>query len=119
MIHFWVSGCGGFTSLKVDKHLKGSPRRFAKAQVHQGDQAKVSTLLYQVLLLGISAAECDIVKIFPERKIYIKSSSIVCLCLSGLIEGRQLLGIQPPITSLFLLVKSVGGRNIGYRGREK
>ena len=41
---FWVSGCGGFTSHKVCKHLKGSPRRFAKAQVHQGDQAKVPSL---------------------------------------------------------------------------
>ena len=64
----------------------------AKAGERQGDQAKVSTLLYQVLLLVVSAGERDIVKIFPERKIYIKSSSIVCLSLSGLIEGRHLLG---------------------------
>ena len=49
-------------------HLKGSPKGDAKVQVHQGDQANVLALLYQVLLLGISATERDIVKIFPERK---------------------------------------------------
>ena len=56
-------------------HLKGSPRGDAKAQVHQGDQAKVSTLLYQVLLLGISTMERDIVKIVPEKKINIKETT--------------------------------------------
>ena len=71
---FWVSGCGGLllTSHKACKHLEGSPRRFAKAQVHQGDQAKVPTLNFtdQVLLLavGISAGERDIVEVFPEEK---------------------------------------------------
>ena len=49
-------------------HLKGSPKGDAKVQVHQGDQAKAPALLYQVLLLGISAAERDIMKNFPERK---------------------------------------------------
>ena len=50
---FWVSGCGGFTSLKVCKHLKGSPRRFAKAQVHQGDQAKVPSLSLKSFSWGL------------------------------------------------------------------
>ena len=34
----------------------------------QGDQAKVPALLYQVLLLEISAVEHDIVKFFSRRK---------------------------------------------------
>ena len=66
-------------------HLKGSPKGDAKIQVHQGDQAKVPALLYQVLLLGISAAERDIVKNFPERKINFKSSSIVCSLFIGIV----------------------------------
>ena len=65
-------------------HLKGSPKGDAKVQVHQGDQAKVSTLLHQVLLLEISAVEPDIVKILPEKKINIKSSFIVCTLFIGL-----------------------------------
>ena len=36
--------------------------------MHLGDQAKVSTLLHQVLLLKISAAERDIVKSFLKEK---------------------------------------------------
>ena len=36
----------------------------------QGDQAKVPALLYQVLLLEISAVERDIVKPFLKEKIY-------------------------------------------------
>ena len=51
-------------------HLKGSPKGDAKVQVHQGDQAKVPALLHQVLLLGISAAEHDIVKSFLKENIY-------------------------------------------------
>ena len=62
-------------------HLKGSPRGDAKAQVHQGDQAKVSTLLYQVLLLGISAAERGIVKIFPEKKYILKVALLCANCV--------------------------------------
>ena len=80
---FWLRG---FTSLKDCLHLKGSPRGDAKVQVHQGDQAKVSTLLYQVLLpvVEASAGERDIVKIIPERVINIKSSSIVCFLVIGI-----------------------------------
>ena len=66
-------------------HMKGSPKGDAKVQVHQGDQAKVPALLYQVLLLGIIAAERDIVKNFPERIIYIISSSIVCSLFIGIV----------------------------------
>ena len=51
-------------------HLKGSPKGDAKVQVHQGDQAKVPALLYQVLLLGIGVAECNIVKSFLKENIY-------------------------------------------------
>ena len=96
-------------------HLKGSPKGDAKVQVYLGDQAKVPTLLIQVLLLEISAAERNIMKNFPEKKIYIKSSSIVCsLCLLGLFEGKgKILGIQPPKMSSFLFVKSVEGRVFG------
>ena len=67
-------------------HLKGSPKGDAKVQVHLGDQAKVPTLLHQVLLLGIIATERDTVKIFPGKKINIKSSFIVCTLFIG--EGN-------------------------------
>ena len=84
---FWVSGCGELflTSHKACKNLKGSPKVDVKVQVHQGDQAKVSTLLFQVLLLGISTAERDIVRNFPEIKINIKSSSIMCSLSIGIV----------------------------------
>ena len=82
-------------------HLKGSPKGDAKVQVHQGDQAKVPTLLYQVLLLGISAMERYVMKIFPEREKYILKVALSCfLCIFGIdLKGRQISGQKPPITS--------------------
>ena len=64
-------------------HLKGSPKGDAKVQVYLGDQAKVPTLLHQVLLLEISAAERNIVKIFPEEKYILKVALSCAICLSG------------------------------------
>ena len=49
-------------------HLKGSLEGDARVKVYLGDQAKVSTLLHQVLLLEVSAAEHNVMKIVPERK---------------------------------------------------
>ena len=86
---FWVSGCGRlpFTSHKACKHLIGWPRGSAKAEVHQGDQAKGLNYMDQVLLLavGVSAGEHDIVKVFPEKVIKLKVALSCFLCLSGLI----------------------------------
>ena len=67
------------------KHLIGSPK-----EVCQGRGAKRGSCqelrMDQVLLLtvGISAGERDIMKVFPERVIKFKSSSIVLLCIIGI-----------------------------------
>ena len=65
-------------------------------------------------MVGVSAGERYIVKVFPEEIIKFKSSSIMLLVFVGIeLEGRHILGKQPPKTALYLLVKSKGGRNIG------
>ena len=78
---FWLQGV----------HLsqgRQAPERQPK-EVRQGpgaprgsSQGSIS-LLYQVLLLGISAVEHDIVKIFPEKKYILKVALSCANCLSG------------------------------------
>ena len=76
-------------------HLKAAQQRGRQGPGAQEDQAKVQ-LFHQVLLLEVSAKECDIVQVIPDENIYLKLALLVCLCSSGWIEERQLLGIQPP-----------------------
>ena len=85
----------------------------AKVWVHQGIKPR-SQLYYQVLLLEVSAVERNIVKNVPEKKIYIKSSFILCSLFFWIVYERgQILGIQPPKMSSLLFVKSEEGRVFG------
>ena len=115
---FWVSGCGGCPSpltragrrARPAKHLVGCPRGACQGRgaPRRSSQGLIFTDQVLLLAVGISAGERNIVKVFPEKVIKLKVA-LSCFLFIGIdLEGRQILGKQPPISFLFLLVKFVG-----------
>ena len=93
---FWVSGCGGLLltsheSWQASQGLQstwlaaqgGLPRQGGAKEIKPRSQLRGSSPSPRGGV-GISAGERDIVKVFPEEKIYIKSNSILCFFFIGI-----------------------------------